>query len=180
MSNGINRGGLRLLTLGEINLARTLYAFSIRYNEVWIHRSNYLPFNMQANNVAMAPNGEIYFQEGVYEPDFSQPHVKNDRIGGQHIFLHEMMHVWQHQRGMMVRTRGAFSWAVDYNYELNKPNLIDYGIENQACIVSDYWLLKTYGFGNRNDLYRLKNYDSSEPTLKLMARYQKVLGSFPH
>lgn len=34
MSNGINRGGLRLLTLGEINLARTLYAFSIRYNEV--------------------------------------------------------------------------------------------------------------------------------------------------
>jgi len=115
MSNGINRGGLRLLTLGEINLARTLYAFSIRYNEVWIHRSSYLPFNMQANNVAMAPNGEIYFQEGVYEPDFSQPHVKNDRIGGQHIFLHEMMHVWQHQRGMMVRTRGAFSWAVDYN-----------------------------------------------------------------
>jgi len=91
-----------------------------------------------------------------------------------------MMHVWQHQRGMMVRTRGAFSWAVDYNYELNKPNLMDYGIENQACIVSDYWLLKTYGFGNRNDLYRLKNYDPSEPTLKLMARYQKVLGSFPH
>lgn len=73
--NDIDRGGLRLLTLGEINLARTLYAFTIRYNEVWIHRSSYLPFNLQKNNYAMTPNGELYFQEGTYEPDFSQPHV---------------------------------------------------------------------------------------------------------
>jgi len=180
MSNGIKIGGLRLLTLGEINLAKTLYGLSIRYNEVWIHRGSYLPFNMQDFRTAMTPNGEIYFMEGTYEHDFSMSHRTMSRIVGAHLFLHEMMHVWQHQRGMMVRTRGAFSWAVDYNYELNKPNLMDYGIENQACIVSDYWLLKTYGFGNRNDLYRLKNYDSSEPTLKLMARYQKVLGSFPH
>lgn len=177
--NDIDRGGLRRLTLGEINLARTLYGFSIRYNEVWIHRASYLPFNMQANNYVMTPNGEMYFQEGVYEPDFSRPYLKLDRVGGQHLFLHEMMHVWQHQRGMMVRTRGAFSWAVDYNYVLNKPNLMDYGIENQACIVSDYWLLKTYGFGNRSDLYRLKDYDPSEPTLQLMDRYKKILGSFP-
>lgn len=175
--NDIDRGGLRRLTLGEVNLARTLYAFTIRYNEVWIHRSSYLPFNMQANNVAMTPNGEMYFQEDVYEPDFSCP---TDRVGGQHIFLHEMMHVWQHQRGIMVRMRGMLSWAVDYYYELDKPHLLDYGIENQACIVSDYWLLKTYGFGNRSDLYHLKNYDPSEPTLSLISRYEKVLRGFPY
>lgn len=80
--NDIDRGGLRLLTLGEINLARTLYAFTLRYNEVWIHRSSYLPFNLQKNDYAMTPNGELYFQEGTYEPDFSQPHVNNDRVGG--------------------------------------------------------------------------------------------------
>lgn len=178
--NDIDRGGLRLLTLGEINLSRTLYAFTIRYNEVWINRSSYLPFNLQKNNYAMTPNGELYFQEGTYEPDFSQPHVNNDRVGGQHLFLHEMMHVWQHQRGMMVRTRGLFSWAVDYYYTLDKATLLDYGLEQQAATVADYWLLKTYGFGNRSDLYRLKDYDPSEPVLSLISRYEKVLGRFPH
>lgn len=80
----------------------------------------------------------------------------------------------------MGEKRGAFSWAVDYHYDLDKPQLLNYGLEHQACIVSDYWLLKTYGFGNRSDLYRLKNYNPAEPALRLMARYQKVLGSFPH
>lgn len=167
------------MTPGEINLSRTLYGSSIRYNKVWVHRNSYLPFNMQANNYAMTPNGEMYFQEGVYEPDFSKPYQNNDHVSGQHIFLHEMMHVWQHQHGVMVRTRGAFSWVVDYRYKLDKPNLGDYGIENQACIVSDYWLLKTYGFGNRSDLYRLKDYNPSEPAAHLLARYKNVLGSFP-
>jgi len=177
--NDINRGGLRLLTLGEINLARTVYGFTIRYNEVWIHRASYLPFNMQQNNVAMTPNGEMYFQEDVYEPDYSMPFQSMKREDGQHIFLHEMMHVWQIQHGMWVRTRGAFSWAADYTYDLDKPNLSNYGMEQQACIVSDYWLLKTYGFFGHENLYSLRNYDPSEPTLELMARYKKVLGSFP-
>lgn len=96
------------------------------------------------------------------------------------IFLHEMMHVWQHQRGMMVRMRGLFSWAVDYYYTLDKAILLDYGLEQQAAMVADYWLLKTYEFGNRSDLYRLKDYDPSEPVLSLISRYEKVLGRFPH
>ncbi|WP_246316608.1 type IV secretion protein Rhs [Scandinavium goeteborgense] len=175
--NDINRGGLRLMTLGEINLARTVYGFTIRYNEVWIHRASYLPFNMQQNNVAMTPNGEMYFQEGVYEKDFSHP---KDRVGGQHIFLHEMMHVWQHQHGMWVRSRGAFSWAADYYYTLDKNNLSDYSMEQQACIVSDYWLLKSYGFRGYGDLHNLRDYDESEPDLHLMARYEQVLRGFLH
>ena len=159
--NDIDRGGLRLLTLGEINLARTLYAFTIRYNPKSgsTAAAIYLSTS-QKNNYAMTPNGELYFQEGTYEPDFSQPHVNNDRVSGQHLFLHEMMHVWQHQRGMMVRMRGLFSWAVDYYYTLDKAILLDYGLEQQAAMVADYWLLKTYGFGNRSDLYLLKDYVS--------------------
>lgn len=77
MSNGIKIGGLRLLTLGEINLSKTLYGLSIRYNEVWIHRGSYLPFNMQDFRTAMTPNGEIYFMEGTYEHDFSMSHTYN-------------------------------------------------------------------------------------------------------
>lgn len=179
MSNGIKIGGLRLLTLGEINLAKTLYGLSIRYNEVWIHRGSYLPFNMQDFRTAMKPNGEIYFMEGTYEHDFSMSHRTMSRIVGAHLFLHEMMHVWQHQHGMMVRLRGAFSWAVDYTYSLDKHHLLDYRLEQQASLISDYWLLKTYGFENHNNLHKLIDYHPSEPTHELLKRYETILGDFP-
>lgn len=39
-------GGLRRLRLGEINLASTLYGYSIYYHKVWVHRDSYLPFNL--------------------------------------------------------------------------------------------------------------------------------------
>ncbi|UAN36473.1 type IV secretion protein Rhs [Enterobacter asburiae] len=179
MSDGIKIGGVRLLTLGEINLAKTLYGLSIRYNEVWIHRGSYLPFNMQNFRTAMTPNGEIYFMEGTYENDFSMSHQRMSRIVGAHLFLHEMMHVWQHQHGMMVRLRGAFSWAVDYSYHLDKHHLLDYGLEQQASIVSDFCLLNTYGFDPRSNLHKLIDYDPSEPKQDLLRRYEALLGDFP-
>lgn len=179
MSDGIKTGGVRLLTLGEINLAKTLYDLSIRYHEVWIHRGSYLPFNMQNFRTAMTPNGELYFMEGTYENDFSMSHQKMSRVVGAHLFLHEMMHVWQHQHGMMVRLRGAFSWAVDYSYQLDKHQLLDYGLEQQASIVSDFWLLNTYGFDPRSNLHKLIDYDPSEPKQDLLRRYKAILGDFP-
>lgn len=171
-------GGLRRLRLGEINLASTLYGFSIHYHKVWIHRESYLPFNLQNPGQAMAPNGEMWFRSEKYEDDFSMP-VKEETPVAQHLFLHEMMHVWQHQRGMWVRMRGAFSWIADYSYSFDKANLLDYGLEQQASIVSDYWLLKHYGFQNNEHLHDYKDYDPSEPFLALMRKYEKVLESFP-
>lgn len=172
--NPIKRGGLRRLTLGEVHLATTLYGFSIRYNKFWIHRGSYFPFNLQAEKTAMTPDGELYFQESTYQDDFSMAIIPY-----QHLFLHEMMHVYQQQRGMWVRTRGAFSWAVDYQYTLDKERLADYPMEQQACIVSDYWLLIHHGFYMNNNLYRLKDYYPSEPVKQLMVKYQKILTGFP-
>lgn len=67
----INPGGIRQLTIGEIALAKTLYGYSIRYHLVWVHRESYLPFNLQPVDVAMSPNGEMWFREDTYSPDFS-------------------------------------------------------------------------------------------------------------
>lgn len=145
MSNGINIGGQRLLTLGVINLAKTLYGISIRYNE----------------------------------NDFSMSHQRMPRIVGAHLFLHEMMHIWQHQHGMMVRLRGAFSWAVDYSYHLDQQHLSDYGMEQQASKVSDYWLLKTYDFDPRSKLYNFIDYDPSDFKNDLLKRYEAIPGDFP-
>ncbi|SEQ85622.1 hypothetical protein SAMN05216522_107154 [Rosenbergiella nectarea] len=135
------RGGLRLLTLGEIRLAIELFSHSIQYARVWIHHGSYLPFGMQGNNTAMTPNGEIWFETNIYRDDYSF-----SSIDYQHLFMHEMMHVRQYQHGMNVRVRGLLSWAENYHYDLKNTHLSAYAMEQQASIVTDYWLLMKYGF----------------------------------
>jgi len=83
----IHPGGIRQLTLGEIALARTLFGGNLIYSKIWVHRDSYLPFNMQPVDVAMTPNGELWFREGTYSPDFSL-----DILGKKHRFMHEMVH----------------------------------------------------------------------------------------
>ncbi|MFB0713996.1 type IV secretion protein Rhs, partial [Buttiauxella noackiae] len=39
--------GARLLTPGEIELAKSVFKSTIEYNTVWIHKESYLPFNLQ-------------------------------------------------------------------------------------------------------------------------------------
>ena len=170
----LNRGGLRILTTREISLAQELYSYSIRYNQVWVHHGSYLPFSMQDKNTAMTPNGEIWFETNVYRDDFSAGTVDLN-----HLFLHEMMHVWQYQKGMMVRTRGLFSWAVNYSYDLNRKKLSDYGMEQQASIVSDYWLLMKHGFNKYARIIKYKDYSPQENITELAAKYKRVIGSFP-
>lgn len=148
---------LRQITLGEMAMAKTIFGNSMSYN-VWVHCDSYLPFGMQSDNVAMAPNGDIYFREALYSHDFSE-----DFPEFKHLFIHELTHVWQHQNGMWVRTRGLFSNFVDYNYSLDrKKKLSDYGMEQQASIVADYFILKTYGVaglikGIQRDYVRIDN-----------------------
>lgn len=124
----------------------------------------------------MAPNGEMWFRD-KHEDDFSMP--KKPRVEQQHLFMHEMMHVWQHQRGMWVRTRGLISRFADYTYDLDKNKLLDYSLEQQASIVSDYWLLKTYGFRHYAYLIDYRDYNNDEPFFELLNKYERVLGSFP-
>jgi hypothetical protein len=58
-----------------------------------------------------------------------------------------MAHVWQHQKGMWVRTRGLFSWAAEYRYRLDDKRLLhNYPMEQQASIIADDWFLKKYGY----------------------------------
>ena len=57
----------------------------------------------------------------------------------KHRFMHELMHVWQAQHGMFVRTRGLFSRFADYSYSLDKENIRHYDHKE-----SDYTLLQKY------------------------------------
>lgn len=142
MSTEVEEGTLRLMTLGEIAMAKRVYGHSIAYNRVWIHCDSYFPFGLQSSGYAMTPNGELWYRKEMYKADFSLPEVE---LIDKYIFIHELGHVWQHQNGQWVRTRGAFSLLANYYYTLDKVKLTDYSLEQQASILADYWLLICYG-----------------------------------
>ena len=152
---------LRRMTSGELTLARSIFENTIDYNKVWFHNEKYLPG--QGERTAMTPNGEMYY------PDVA---------GASHLFIHEMMHVWQYQKGYAVKLRGLFSWAANYHYDLNLQSVVSYSMEQQASIVADYWLLINYGLVA--DLANV-NYvgDTTESVNTLSEKYKKVLNLFP-
>ena len=52
-------------------------------------------------------------------------------------------------------------------------------LEQQASIVSDYWLLKSYGFWGNSHLFDYRNYDPAEPVTILIKKYERILEGFP-
>ena len=133
-------GSTRQLTTGEIALAKSVFRSTISYHKVWIHHDSYLPFGLQDKNTAMAPNGELYFRHW-YRDDYSLvvPFL-------QHLFIHEMSHVWQREKGMNVIFRGRVSWMVSYRYTLDGRLLSEYPMEQQSQIIADNFVLQTFGY----------------------------------
>ena len=117
-------------------MASLLFKNGIDYERVRIHARRYMPF--QPRNCAMTPNGSMYFHRSCFLPDYTRgdPAVV-------HWFLHEMVHVWQHQLGYPVRLRGAFRIGLSYRYELRAGALLsDYNMEAQGDLLADYFALK--------------------------------------
>lgn len=158
----------RKLTSSETNLAKEMFGNSIEYTKVHIYDRKWAFF--QGKRVAMTPNGNIYFAPDVYTKDFSLASAST-----KHFFIHEMTHVWQYQNGQAVLTRAGTSQMLielpskvglgngAYTYQLDvRKDLLDYGIEQQASIVADYWAMKnglhvelrnSIRATNRNDSY---------------------------
>lgn len=154
-----------------------MFASSIEYPKVWIHKDSYLPFNLQNENTAMTPNGELYFRN-QYHHDFSQ---STDDM--QHLFIHELSHVWQRARGMNVIGRGLISWLVSYRYTLDGCLLCEYPMEQQAQIIADNFVLQAFGYQVWNHL-EIKKYpdatldgDISESVIR--KQYKNALRGFP-
>jgi len=138
----------RSLTLGEIAMCKTIFANSIRYQEVKINARNYMTMG------AMGVGGEIYFNPKRYEVDYS---MASRFI--QEWFIHEMTHVWQYQKGYPVFKIGLDLQAVmitnnvePYMYNImaskldtNNQQILssfqDYNMESQACILAHYYAI---------------------------------------
>lgn len=126
------------MTAGEIAMASRLFGDAIDYTRVRIYNRRYLPFGLQPRNCAMTPNGSLYFHKSCCLLDFS-----NGSDDARHWFMHEMVHVWQHQLGYPVRLRGAIRIGLSYTYTLAMDKVLsDYNMEAQGDVLADYFVLR--------------------------------------
>lgn len=133
----------RPLTEGEIRLAKAVFGGAIDYAQVRIHDKPF--FFAQPASSGMTPNGEIYVRD-IYSADYSK-----EPPGRRGFFIHEMTHVWQYQNKVLnpvaaaigLSLKNRFNYGAAYNFSLEDgKDLTAYGLEQQASIVQEYFLLK--------------------------------------
>lgn len=128
----------RSLTSGEITLLKSVFATTIDYGKVKVHNFKAYPF--QPNDTAMTPNGEIYFPEEHYLPDFSTA-----SLAIRSWFIHEGAHLYQYYSlRWNIKLRGMFDRNYDYTLQLGKK-FQQYGLEEQGDIAQDYYRLREGG-----------------------------------
>lgn len=126
----------RPLTEGEIRLSASIFGTAIDYARAGVANAKWAFF--QPANVTMAPRGTIHFhpRSGLYTEDFSQA-----PLGVQALFLHEMTHIWQHQRGIFLPLRRHPFCR--YHYAIKPGQRFErYGLEQQAELVRHAFLLR--------------------------------------
>ena len=131
----------RSLTVGEIDMAQSIFGDAIDYPKVRLIEDKWWPFHPRG--AAMAPTGDIWFHPngGGWSDDFSK-----EPLNSQAFFMHELTHVWQAQK------RGRFYLPLmrhpfcRYRYELEPGKQFRrYGLEQQAEIVR-HRFLADHGF----------------------------------
>lgn len=125
----------RPLTPGEAELARSVFGDALDPARAFVANRKWAFF--QPRNTTMAPLGTIHFNpaSGLYREDFSAAPLML-----QGLFVHELVHVWQHQQGLFLPLRRHPFCRYGYVLEPCRP-FLRYGIEQQAEIVRHAFLL---------------------------------------
>ena len=145
----------RALTAGERAMLRPIFRDGIDYERVRVIDA---AFPFQPSGTYMTPRGHIYAPGRLFREDFSRPSLSG---GERAVFVHEMTHVWQYASGIdlvaravaeYAKYRGAYEKAYPYRLEVGR-DLVDYGMEQQASILEDYYLITV----DRDGPYRMEN-----------------------
>lgn len=168
----------RALTSNEVSLAKEIFKSSLSYDAVKVHNGKYTRF--QWENSGMTPNGEIYAHGTAYKDDYTADHTPAG-LETKAFFIHEMAHVWQWQNNILrVKTsailetlKHKFDYMEAYKYTLKADaDLIEYGIEQQASIIEDYYRVIKRGLGFK------ENNQNQEPLPARKELLKKVMGNF--
>jgi hypothetical protein len=113
-----------------------VFGTAIDYAPVHIVRRKWAFF--QPRETVMAPTGALHFHPrgSRYRDDFA-----TGSMCDQGLFIHEMTHVWQHQKGIILPLARHPFCRYDYAIRPGLP-LHRYGIEQQAEIVRHTFLLR--------------------------------------
>lgn len=128
----------RPLTPAERTLCASMFGDAVDPDRVTVRRARWWP--LQPKDALMAPDGHIWCHPlgPLYRACYASA-----TLTMQTLFVHEMTHVWQAQRGgrwYLPLVRHPFC-RYDYVLRPGKP-FARYGIEQQAEIVADAFLLR--------------------------------------
>jgi len=132
----------RPLTPGEVALVASVFGDALDVRTVTLRRAKF--WLLQPVWVVMAPDGHIWFHPdgNAWSDDFSAA-----PLHARALFVHEMVHVWQRQRGIRLWLRRYPLARYAYALVPGKP-FGRYGIEQQACIVEDAYRRREAGDAN--------------------------------
>lgn len=126
----------RPLTEAETRLAASVFGDKIAYAQVKIAQRKFMFF--QPSHVVMAPRGTIHFHPRC---DFYCDDFANAPLNIRALFIHEMVHIWQHQQGISLILRRHPFCRYDYAIKPGQP-FRNYGLEQQAELVRHAYLLR--------------------------------------
>lgn len=115
-------------------MARSVFGESLKLDSVYVYACGWI-----MRGYAMSPNGHVYFNPHDWRADFAQANLVT-----QSWLIHELTHVWQVQQGIAVLRRALFDRRYRYVLEAGRA-FLSYGVEQQAQMVQDYFLLKQRG-----------------------------------
>ncbi len=134
MPRAESAGAVRPLTAGERAICALVFGDALDPRPVTVRHRTWAFF--QPPSVTMAPDGHLWFHPrgGRFSWDFAR-----EPPARQHLFVHEMVHVWQHQQGWFLPLRRHPFCRYSYTLRPGRP-FHRYGIEQQAEIVADAWV----------------------------------------
>jgi hypothetical protein len=143
----------RPLTTGETVELRSVFKDSIDYSKERIHSSKVMdtivnPTEPFTDNVIYGHTrgNVIIVNHDVNQADYT---AKGVDAMSEETFLHENVHIWQYQNcpwdmtcatiGEALKRQGGLDGFYTYHLQAGK-DLLDYNIEQQAVMITDYYL----------------------------------------
>jgi hypothetical protein len=164
----------RALTAGERAMLQPIFRDGVDYDAV---RVVHAPLPFQPANTYMTPRGHVFAPGDLFRDDFSSAKLPPWERA---VFVHELTHVWQFANGIdlvaaglatFAKYGGRYERAYPYRLEAGR-DLADYGMEQQASIVEDYYLITVA----HEEPQRIENRDLARPQRD--ALYTAVLDRF--
>ncbi len=169
----------RTLTPGEIKLAKTIFQNIINYDRIKIYCGNNQS-RTQSKVITNTQNGKVQLSIKEYRSDFSADYTSyHESVKYPHIFIFAMSFVWQYFRHDTSFHDNTYASSFWQSYDFHEPRFSFYSMEQQAAIISDYWLLNNFDITEYEELSSNQEYErfkiNVSMKMDLLDKYESML-----